>query len=143
MNRHHAFVIEAEAEEGIAAAQVWAERELGMNVQGNPDVVVQRYGLLPVDEARRVTELATGKAFTGDYKVVIIAAVSTSARSCNLLTYGMLPSTPSTVLKSSNTCRTHAQSSRSSIVYCGLVASCTLRPVWSIARTVISNRGST
>ena len=74
MNRHHAFVIEAEAEEGIAAAQVWAERELGMNVQGNPDVVVQRYGLLPVDEARRVTELATGKAFTGDYKVVIIAA---------------------------------------------------------------------
>lgn len=74
MNRHHAFVIEAEAEKGIEAAQAWAEKELGMKVEKNPDVVVQRHGLLTVEDARRVTELAAGAAFVGDTKVVIISA---------------------------------------------------------------------
>ncbi len=72
--QHYAFVIEAEAEEGIEVAQAWAERELGMKMKGNPDVVVMRYGLLSVEDARRVAELAAGKAFVGDTKVVIIAA---------------------------------------------------------------------
>jgi DNA polymerase III delta prime subunit len=72
--QHHAFVIEAEPEEGIATAQVWAEKELGMKVGNNPDVIVLHYGLLSVDDARRVTELAAGRAFAGDTKVVIIAA---------------------------------------------------------------------
>ena len=74
MNRHHAFVIEAEVEGGIEAAQAWAERELGMNTRGNPDVVVLRYGLLSVEDARRVAETAAGVPFAGEYKVVIIAA---------------------------------------------------------------------
>ncbi|MDD2657426.1 MAG: hypothetical protein PHD04_02050 [Candidatus Pacebacteria bacterium] len=74
MNRHHAFVIEAEAEEGIKVAQAWAGKELGMKVQGNPDVVVMKYGLLSVEDARRVAELAAGRAFAGETKVVIIAA---------------------------------------------------------------------
>ena len=72
--RHHAFVIEAEAEQGIEVAQAWAEKELGMKVENNPDIVVMKYGLLSVEDARRVTELAAGKAFVGDTKVVIIAA---------------------------------------------------------------------
>lgn len=72
--QHHAFVIEAEAEEGIAVAQAWAERELGMSIKSNPDVVVMRYGLLTVDDARQVSEFAAGKAFAGEHKVVIIAA---------------------------------------------------------------------
>lgn len=71
---HHSFVIEAEAEAGIVVAQAWAEKELGIRAKNNPDVVVQRYGLLSVDDARRVTELAAGKAFAGDTKVVIVAA---------------------------------------------------------------------
>ncbi len=74
MNRHHAFVIEAEAEQGIEVAQAWAEKELGMNVKANPDVVVMRYGLLTVEDARRVSELAAGKAFAGEHKVIIISA---------------------------------------------------------------------
>lgn len=72
--QHHAFVIEAEAEQGIEAAQAWAERKLGMKAKGNPDIVVMRYGLFSVEDARRVSELAAGKAFVGDHKVVIIAA---------------------------------------------------------------------
>ncbi|MEK7086397.1 MAG: hypothetical protein AAB951_01255 [Patescibacteria group bacterium] len=71
---HHAFVIEAEVEEGITFAQAWVEKELGMKIASNPDVVVMRYGLLTVDDARRVSELAAGKAFAGDTKAVIISA---------------------------------------------------------------------
>ena len=72
--QHHAFAIEAEAEEGIAAAAAWAERELGMEMHGNPDVAVLRYGLFSVADARRVSELAAGAPFSGGSKVVIIAA---------------------------------------------------------------------
>lgn len=71
---HHAFVIEAEAEEGVGIASAWAEKELEMKIENNPDVVVLRYGLLTVDDARRVTELAAGGAFVGEHKIVIIAA---------------------------------------------------------------------
>ncbi len=79
---HHAFVIEAEAEEGIMTAQAWVEEELGMKIHpstslgasGNPDVIVMRYGLLSVEDARRVSELAAGAPFAGSTKVVIIAA---------------------------------------------------------------------
>ncbi|MDD3531171.1 MAG: hypothetical protein PHV99_01070 [Candidatus Pacebacteria bacterium] len=72
--RHHAFIIEAEIEEGIEVAQAWTEKELGMEIAGNPDVVVMRYGLLSVDDARRVSELAAGAPFKGETKVIIIAA---------------------------------------------------------------------
>ncbi len=74
MNRHHAFVIEAEVEEGIRAAQAWVEKELGMKGKSNPDIVVLRYGLFSVEEARRVAELAAGAPFRGEHRVVIIAA---------------------------------------------------------------------
>ncbi len=72
--RHHAFVIEAEDEEGIGVAQQWAERELGMKAIGNPDIVVLRYGLFSVEDARRVADTVAGAPFAGEHKVVIIAA---------------------------------------------------------------------
>ncbi len=72
--RHHAFVIEAEASKGIEVAQAWAERELKMKIQGNPDVIVLRYGLFSVEDARRVSELAAGAPFVGEYKMLIISA---------------------------------------------------------------------
>ncbi|MDP2665046.1 MAG: hypothetical protein Q8P23_00115 [bacterium] len=72
--RHHAFVIEAEAEKGIEVAQAWVEKELKMKIESNPDIVVMRYGLLSVEDARRVSELAAGAPFAGEHKVVIIAA---------------------------------------------------------------------
>ena len=72
--RHHAFVIEAEAEEGIKTAQAWVEKELMMEVKGNPDIVVLRYGLLSVEDARRVSEFAAGAPFVGEHKVILIAA---------------------------------------------------------------------
>lgn len=72
--RQHAFAIEAEADEGVARALAWAEKELGMSGEGNPDISVLKYGLFSVADARRVSELAAGGAFAGESKVVIIAA---------------------------------------------------------------------
>ncbi len=72
--QHHAFVIEARAEEGIEVAQAWAEKELKMEVKNNPDVVVLRYGLLSVEDARGVAEKVAGVPFVGEHKVVIISA---------------------------------------------------------------------
>lgn len=72
--RHQAFVIEAAAEEGITLAQAWAAQELGMQMEHNPDIVVLRYGLFSVEDARRVTELAAGASFAGEHNVLIISA---------------------------------------------------------------------
>jgi hypothetical protein len=72
--QHNAFVIEAQAEEGIEIARAWVKRELGMKIQGNPDVVILQYGLFSVEDARAVCELASGAPFAGEHKVVIIAA---------------------------------------------------------------------
>ncbi len=73
-NRHQSFVIEAEAEEGIAVAQAWAKSELKMEAMGNPDIVVLRYGLFSVADARRVLETAASAPVIGESKVLIISA---------------------------------------------------------------------
>lgn len=73
-NRHHAFVIEAETERGIKAAENWAKQELGMQTKNNPDLIILRYGLFSVEDARRVYESAGQAPFTGEHKVLVIAA---------------------------------------------------------------------
>lgn len=72
--QHHAFVIEAGAQEGIMCALAWTKRELGMCAEGNPDIVVLSHGLLSVDDARRISELAAGAPIAGEHRVIIIAA---------------------------------------------------------------------
>ncbi len=72
--QHQAFVIEADEEKGIEVAQSWVEHTLKMSRKGNPDIVVMRYGLFSVEDARRVMELTAGAAFKGEYKVLIISA---------------------------------------------------------------------
>lgn len=72
--RHHAFAIEAEAEAGIKEALAWAERELNMQVQRNPDVVIVRYGLLSVADARSIIETASSMPVAGAHKIIVMAA---------------------------------------------------------------------
>ena len=74
MNRSNSFIIEAEAEDGIKMAQKWAEKELEMKVQNNPDAIILRHGLFSVDDARRVLETATSSPVIGEYKLIIITA---------------------------------------------------------------------
>lgn len=72
--RHHAYVIEAGVEEGVDRALEWVKDELGLEAKANPDVIVLRYGLFSVADARRVSEIAMQAPLRGKDKVIIIAA---------------------------------------------------------------------
>ncbi len=74
MNRQHAYVIEAGAEEGIEIAQKYASEELGIRNKGNADWIELRYGLLSVEDSRRVQELAVQAPIKSDKKALAIAA---------------------------------------------------------------------
>lgn len=83
--QHQSFLVEAEAEEGIAAALAWAELELGLIAGKNPDVIVLRHGLFSVEDARKVNELAHSSALIGSRKAIIIAASRLYAEAQNSL----------------------------------------------------------
>jgi hypothetical protein len=70
---HHAYYFAGDREQGIAAALTYATQQLGLSIENNPDVVVFRYGLFSVDDARRVIRLAD-QAAVGDAKLIVIAA---------------------------------------------------------------------
>ncbi|MBU6321714.1 MAG: hypothetical protein KGI78_04095 [Patescibacteria group bacterium] len=71
---HHAYAIQASAEEGIAAARAWLARHAELVGRDNPDIVELRYGLFSVEDARRVGESAAAAPVAGEQKAVIIAA---------------------------------------------------------------------
>ena len=70
---HHAFFYAGDLEQGIETALGFTEK-LGLEVQGNPDVIQLRYQTLAVDEARRITQLIHQAPVAGDKKVLVIAA---------------------------------------------------------------------
>ncbi|MDB5195346.1 MAG: polymerase subunit delta, polymerase subunit delta protein [Parcubacteria group bacterium] len=70
---HHAYFYAGEREAGITAALGHAKETLGLSLENNPDVVVFRYGLFSVDDARRVIRLAEQSAL-GEAKLIVIAA---------------------------------------------------------------------
>lgn len=69
----HAYFYAGEQEAGVTAALAHAADELGLSPENNPDVVVFRYGLFSVDDARRVIRLAD-QAALGDAKLIVVAA---------------------------------------------------------------------
>lgn len=71
---HHAFYVAGDSEEGIGRALVFGERALGLPASGNPDVIVLRYSLFPVDEARKVHDVVHRMPTKGDKKLIIISA---------------------------------------------------------------------
>jgi DNA polymerase III delta prime subunit len=74
MSHPQSFVIEAEEEKGIDVALTWIQKELGMQGENNPDIIVLRYGLFSVIDARKVIDLASGGSFSGTTKVIIVSA---------------------------------------------------------------------
>jgi DNA polymerase III delta prime subunit len=70
----HAFVIEADEEQGVERTLSWAKEELGMSIEKNPDISVLRYRLFSVEDARQVALAVAGAPFVGEHKVVVIAA---------------------------------------------------------------------
>jgi DNA polymerase III gamma/tau subunit len=71
---HHAYFIVGETEEGIQRAHEFIQAELAMSTEANPDVMTLRYGLLSVDDARRLRTLADLSPSAGAQKVLIIYA---------------------------------------------------------------------
>lgn len=82
---HHAFFIASDLEEGIGSALAYGKRVLNLALTGNPDVMVLRYGLFPVEDARKITELASRVPSKGDKKLIIIAAARLYHESQNAL----------------------------------------------------------
>jgi DNA polymerase III delta prime subunit len=72
--RHHAYVICGESQKGISVALKKIEKDFGAKVAQNPDVIVLTYGLLPVDEVRRIISLANQAPITGKKKALVISA---------------------------------------------------------------------
>lgn len=66
------YVIESSQEEGIERARTYAERELSMERQGNPDIIVLRYSVCSVENARKVVSYASQSGLGGQ-KLIILA----------------------------------------------------------------------
>ncbi len=71
---HHAYFYAGEREAGIAKATDYAHDVMGLSSGNNPDLIIFRYGLFSVDDARRVIRLADQRAVGGDAKVLVLAA---------------------------------------------------------------------
>jgi DNA polymerase III delta prime subunit len=67
-----AYFIATESEEGIGKAEAFAERELGVSGRDNPDLVVLRYSLFSVEDARKLLDIAVA-APVGERKAVIVS----------------------------------------------------------------------
>lgn len=72
--KHHAYLITGDSEAGIRSAEGFVEKELGLPVAGNPDVIVLRYGLLSVEEARTFQDAVMRAPVKGDTKAIIVSA---------------------------------------------------------------------
>lgn len=70
---HHAYLATGDLEASIARARSFAERELGLAGTDHPDLIVLRYGHFPVEEARRIVDLAS-RAALGEHRLIVIAA---------------------------------------------------------------------
>src|SRR6266481_6957968 len=72
---HHAYFITGECEQGISEALAHAGNALGMRYENNPDLIVLRYALFSVDDARTLADLAHRAALNGTQKVIIISVL--------------------------------------------------------------------
>lgn len=70
---HHAYFSAGNLDEGITRAREFIEQELGLSIEGNPDVFELRYGLFSVADARAVNDLARQSPVAGETKALIIA----------------------------------------------------------------------
>ncbi len=70
---HHAYFVSGDLESGIASALRFAKKTYALPEE-SPDAVVLRYGLLSVDDARTIKEMAERAPLAGDTKLLVVAA---------------------------------------------------------------------
>lgn len=71
---HHAFYATGNEDECIAHALSYANHTLGLETEGNPDVIMLRHQLFSVEDARKAHEIAHRAPLRGEHKLIIIAA---------------------------------------------------------------------
>jgi len=71
---HHAHAVASEATAGLEVVKRFLRKNTGMVIEQNPDVVILKYGLLTVEDARRVSAIAGQGALGKEGKVIVIAA---------------------------------------------------------------------
>ncbi len=69
----HAYVVAGNVEENIQKALGFGERELGFALERNSDVVVLRFGLFSVEDARKLIDSAYRSAIGNNGKVIIVS----------------------------------------------------------------------
>lgn len=74
MSAHHAYLITGELEEGIRRARAFVADEYRIAPGSNPDVTELRFGLLSVEDARALFNLAMRRPVKGDFNIIIIGA---------------------------------------------------------------------
>ncbi|MFZ1987664.1 MAG: hypothetical protein WAV21_01355 [Minisyncoccia bacterium] len=70
---HHAYFFAGEAGEGVTSALAFGERVLELSPVGNPDVIVERYGLFSVEDARMLAAKAALSPLIGQKKLLIVS----------------------------------------------------------------------
>lgn len=68
----HAYYVESEQEQGIEQVRSFAEKELLMEGKANPDIIVLRYTVCSVDNARKVLTYAYQSGVSGQ-KLIVLA----------------------------------------------------------------------
>jgi hypothetical protein len=71
---HHAYFVVSDIEEGVLKTHQFIGDQLNMPILANPDIFTLRYGLLSVEDARKLRSLAELAPTKGDQKVLIISA---------------------------------------------------------------------
>jgi DNA polymerase III delta prime subunit len=82
---HHAYALTGEAPETVPALLSALKKSTGMNVKGNPDVHIESYEVMGIDESRSLKEAATRKAVTGGKKVFVMSAERVTKEAQNAL----------------------------------------------------------
>lgn len=72
--QHQAYITEGALEDGVADATEFLAREYGLTSVANPDLVIRRYGLFSVEDARATISFAALTPMVGDKKALVIAA---------------------------------------------------------------------
>jgi len=70
---HHAYLLEGDTDKVFKSLIYFFEKNLGIETYGNPDVVIQKFSSLSVDDARSLKDMASKKPL-GERKIFIISA---------------------------------------------------------------------
>ena len=71
--QHHAYVIEGDNDAGVEIALAHARREFGLEAKNNPDVIILRYGLLSIEDVRKILSLAHQAPLRGEHKAIVVS----------------------------------------------------------------------